>query len=145
MWTVGEEFVESAGYMSRNLDEPYYVWDAINVVHNPVYEFKDDRVGTIFVEYEKIHDPLVLEDEFFCDAALCVNTMEVSGFLPWTGTFDYGGDNIVYNATSLDEIGEHEIKYIARLQYHPADRRVCAGHFRDGKHAVRGIWERDII
>ncbi len=115
MWTVGEEFTESAGYTSRNLDESYYVWDAINVVHNPIYEFKNDRVGTIFVEYEKIHDPLVLEDEFFCDAALCVNTMEIPGFLPWTGTFDYGGGNTVYNATSLDDLGEHEIRYIARL------------------------------
>jgi len=115
MWTVGEEFTESAGYLSRNLDESYYVWDAINVVHNPVYLFKNDRVGTIFVEYEKIHDPLVLEDEFFCDAAFCANTMDVSGFLPWTGAFDYGGGNTVFNATSLDNIGEHEIKYIARL------------------------------
>ena len=115
MWTVGEEFTESAGYTSRNLDESYYVWDVINVVHNPIYSFKNDRIGTIFVEYEKTHDPLVLEDEFFCDAALCVNTMEIPGFLPWTGTFDYGGGNTVYNATSLDDIGEHEIKYIARL------------------------------
>ena len=115
MWTVGEEFTEDAGYVSRNLDESYYVWDAINVVHNPIYEFKNDRVGTIFVEYEKIHDPLVLEDEFFCDAASCVNTMEVSGFHPWTGAFDYGGGNTVFNATSLDDIGEHEIKYVARL------------------------------
>ena len=115
MWTVGEEFTEDVGYTSRNLDESYYVWDAINVVHNPIYLFKNDRVGTIFVEYEKIHDPLVLEDEFFCDAALCVNTMEIPGFLPWTGTFDYGGGNTVFNATSLEDIGEHEIKYIARL------------------------------
>jgi hypothetical protein len=57
----------------------------------------------------------VLEDEFFCDAAFCVNVMNVSGFLPWTGTFDYGGGNTVFNATSLDDIGEHEIRYIARL------------------------------
>ena len=115
MWTVGEEFTEDVGYTSRNLDESYYVWDAINVVHNPFYQFKNDRVGTIFVEYEKIHDPLVLEDEFFCDAALCVNTMTVSGFQDWTQSFDYGGGNTMYNATSLDDIGEHEIKYIARL------------------------------
>ncbi|WP_316505578.1 hypothetical protein [Nitrosopumilus sp.] len=115
MWTVGEEFTEDAGYTSRNLDESYYVWDAINVVHNPFYEFKNDRVGTIFIEYEKIHDPLVLEDEFFCDAAFCVNTMEIPGFLPWTQSFDYGGGNTVFNATSLDDIGEHEIIYIARL------------------------------
>ena len=115
MWTVGEEFTEDVGYTSRNLDESYYVWDAINVVHNPIYLFKNDRVGTIFIEYEKIHDPLVLEEEFFCDAAFCVNTMEISGFEPWTGEFDYGGGNTVYNATSLDDIGEHEIKYIVRL------------------------------
>ena len=82
MWTVGEEFTEDDGYTSRNLDESYYVWDAINVVHNPIYEFKNDRVGTIFIEYEKIHDPLILEDEFFCDVAFCVNTMTIPGFKP---------------------------------------------------------------
>ncbi|MGI9566335.1 MAG: hypothetical protein ACR2LL_04895 [Nitrosopumilus sp.] len=115
MWTVGEEFIEDAGHTSRNLDESYYVWDAINVVYNPIYEFKNDRVGTIFIEYEKIHDPLILEDEFFCDAAFCVHTMDIPGFKPWTKEFDYGGGNTVYNATSLDDIGEHEIIYIARL------------------------------
>ncbi len=115
MWTIGDEFTEDAGYISRNLDESYYVWDATNVVHNPSYLFKNDRVGTIFVEYEKIHDPLVLEDEFFCDRSFCVNTMTIPGFQPWTQEFDYGGGNTVFNATSLDDIGEHEIKYIARL------------------------------
>ena len=115
LWTVGEEFTEDDQYISRNLDESYYVWDAINVVHNPFYQFKNERVGTIFIEYEKIHDPLALEDEFFCDADFCVNTMEIPGFKSWTGEFDYGGGNTVYNATSLDDIGEHEIKYIARL------------------------------
>ncbi len=110
MWTVCEEFTEDVGYTSRNLDESYYVWDAINVVHHPFYEFKNNRVGTIFIEYEKIHDPLVLEDEFFCDATLCVNTMSISGFQDWTGTFDYGGGNTMFNAISLDDIGEHEIK-----------------------------------
>ena len=115
MWTVGEEFTEDDEYISRNLDESYYVWDAINVVHNPFYEFKNERVGTIFIEYEKIHDPLILEDEFFCDAAFCVNTMTIPGFKPWTNEFDYGGGNTVFNAISLDDIGEHEIIYIARL------------------------------
>ena len=115
MWTVGEEFTEDDEYISRNLDESYYVWDAINVVHNPFYEFKNERVGTIFIEYEKIHDPLTLEDEFFCDESFCINTMEIPGFQPWTKEFDYGGGNTVFNATSLDDIGEHEIKYIARL------------------------------
>ena len=115
MWTIGEEFTEDVGYISRNLDESYYVWDAINVVHNPFYEFKNDRVRTIFIEYEKVHDPLVLEDEFFCDESFCVNTMTIPGFLPWTSEFDYGGGNTVFNATSLEDIGEHEIIYIARL------------------------------
>ncbi|MGI9567815.1 MAG: hypothetical protein ACR2LL_12495 [Nitrosopumilus sp.] len=115
MWTVGEEFTEDDEYISRNLDESYYVWDAINVVHNPLYEFKNDRVGTIFIEYEKIHDPLALEDEFLCDTAFCVNTMTIPGFKPWTQSFDYGSGNTVFNATSLDDIGEHEIIYIARL------------------------------
>ena len=115
MWTVGEEFTDDENYLSRNLDESYYVWDAINVVHNPFYPWKNERVGTIFVEYEKIHDPLNLEDEFFCEFASCTNTMEISGFLPWTGEFDYGGGNTVFNATSIADYGEHEIRYIARL------------------------------
>ncbi len=115
MWTVGEEFTDDQMYLSRNLDETYYVWDAINVVHNPFYLFKNDRVGTIFVEYEKIHPPLNLEDEFFCDNPICVNTMSLSGFEDWTGTFDYGGGNTVFNATSIADYGEHEIRYIARL------------------------------
>ena len=100
-WTVGEEFTDDELYLSRNLDETYYVWDAINVVHNPSYLFKNDRVGTIFVEYEKIHEPLNLEDEFTCDAALCVNTMSLSGFEDWTREFDYGGGNTIFNATSI--------------------------------------------
>ena len=115
METVGYEFTEEAGYTSRNLDESYYVWDAINVVHNPLYKWKNDRVGTLFVEIEKSHDPLVLVDEFFCESASCINTMEISGFLPWTEEFDYGGGNTVYNATSLDDIGEHEIEYTTTL------------------------------
>ncbi len=115
METVGYEFTEEAGYISRNLDEYYYVWDAINVVHNPSYKWKNDRVGTLFVEIEKSYDPLVLEDEFFCESASCINTMKVSGFLPWTYTFDYGSGNTVYNATSLDDIGEHEIEYTTTL------------------------------
>jgi len=115
MKTDGYEFTENDGYTSRNLDKSYYVWDAINLVHNPLYEWKNDRVGTIYVEIEKIHDPLILEEEFLCELASCTNTMEVSGFLPWTGTFDYGGGNTVYNATSLADIGEHEIAYHTRL------------------------------
>ena len=115
MWTIGEEFTDDEKYLSRNLDETYYVWDAINVVHNPHYLFKNDRVGTIFMEYEKIHPSLNLEDEFFCDTAFCVNTMSLSGFEDWTGTFDYGGGNTVFNATSIADYGEHEIRYIARL------------------------------
>ena len=51
----------------------------------------------------------------FCDAAFCVNTMSIPGFKDWTKEFDYGGGNTVFNATSLDDIGEHEIKHIARL------------------------------
>ncbi|WP_316506585.1 hypothetical protein [Nitrosopumilus sp.] len=41
--------------------------------------------------------------------------MDIPGFKPRTKEFDYGGGNTVYNATSLDDIGEHEIIYIARL------------------------------
>jgi hypothetical protein len=111
----GYEFTEDDGYTSRNLDKSYYVWDAINVIHNPIYKWKNERVGTIFAEIDKDYSPLTLEDEFFCDAASCTNTMNISGFLPWTESFDYGGGNTIYNATSLDLIGNHTISYNTRL------------------------------
>ena len=111
----GFEFTEDDGYTSRNLDKSYYVWDAINVVHNPIYKWKNDRVGTIFIEIDKDHFPLALEDEFFCNAASCTNTMDISGFQPWTESFDYGGGNTVYNATSLDLIGNHTVSYNTKL------------------------------
>ncbi len=109
------EFTEDDGYISRNLDKSYYVWDAINVIHNPIYKWKNDRVGTIFVEITKDYSPLTLEDEFQCELASCTNTMIISGFEPWAGTFDYGGGNTVYNSTSLDLIGNHTISYNTKL------------------------------
>ena len=111
----GFEFAEDDGYTSRNLDKSYYSWDAINVVHNPIYKWKNERVGTLFVDITKNYSPLTLEDEFQCELALCANTMTVSGFLPWTQLFDYGSGNTVYNATSLDFIGEHTISYNTKL------------------------------
>jgi len=111
----GYEFTEDDGYISRNLDKTYYVWDAINLVHNPLYKWKNDRVGTIFVEIAKDYSPLTLEDEFQCELASCVNTMSIPGFKPWTGTFDYGSGNTVYNATDLSLIGEHIISYNTKL------------------------------
>ena len=111
----GYEFTEDDGYTSRNLDKTYYVWDAINVVHNPIYKWKNERVGTIFAEIDKDYSPFTLEDEFFCNLASCTNTMIISGFVPWTESFDYGAGNTVYNATSLDLIGNHTISYNTRL------------------------------
>jgi len=111
----GYELTEDDGYTSRNLDKTYYVWDAINLVHNPLYQWKNDRVGTIFVEIAKDYSPLTLEDEFQCELASCVNTMSISGFKPWTGTFDYGSGNTVYNATDLSLIGTHIISYNTKL------------------------------
>lgn len=111
----GYEFTESDEYTSRNLDKTYYVWDAINVVHTPIYKWKNERVGTIFVDITKDYAPLTLEDEFQCESASCINTMTIPGFLPWTGTFDYGSGNTVYNATSLSLIGNHTISYNTKL------------------------------
>lgn len=109
------EFTESDGYTSRNLDKTYYPWDAINVVHTPIYKWKNERVGTLHVVITKDHAPLNLEQEFQCKSASCTNTMTHSGFLPWTGTFDYGSGNTIYNATSLALIGNHDINYNVKL------------------------------
>lgn len=111
---LAQEYLNDAdGYASGNLDHTYYVWDAINIVHNPVYSWKNDRVGTLSVKVTKTYD-LILEKEYQCESKSCTNTLAHKGFEPWTRIYEYGGGSTIYNSTQ-DDIGKHLLTYKIEL------------------------------
>lgn len=112
---LSHEYVDdSDGYRSANLDGTYYLWDAINVVHEPIYKWKKDRVGTLSVRIAKVHN-LKIEKEFQCVVKACSHTLVHDGFLPWSRNYEYGDGHTVYNATDKGEIRKHTIAYVAEL------------------------------
>ncbi|TBR21259.1 MAG: hypothetical protein EPO63_08850 [Candidatus Nitrosotenuis sp.] len=104
---------DSDGYKSGNLDNTYYSWDAINIVHNPVYPWKNDRVGTLSVRVTKTYD-LTLEKEYQCESRSCQYTLVHRGFEPWPRVYEYGSGSTVYNATQND-IRKHLVIYRIEL------------------------------
>lgn len=110
-----QEYInDSDGYKSGNLDYTYYLWDAINIVHNPVYQWKDDRVGTLSVKVTKTHD-LSLEKEYHCESKSCQYTLVHKGFEPWPRVYEYGSGSTIYNATQNDDIRKHLLTYKVEL------------------------------
>ncbi len=111
---LAQEYLNDAdGYKSGNLDHTYYVWDAINIVHNPVYPWKNDRVGTLSVKVTKTHD-LILEKEYQCESKSCTNTLTHNGFEPWVRVYEYGSGSTIYNSTR-DDIRKHLLTYKIEL------------------------------
>lgn len=109
-----ENINDSDGYNSGNLDHTYYLWDAVNIVHNPVYPWKNDRVGTLSVKVTKTYD-LTLEKEFQCELKLCQYTLVNKGFEPWPRIYEYGSGSTIYNATQNDDIRKHLLTYQVEL------------------------------
>jgi len=105
-----EYLYDADGYASGNLDGTYYLWDGINIVHNPLYLWKDNRVGTLSVRIEKTHD-LKLEKEFQCVLQRCVHTLIHDGFEPWPREYEYGAGVTLYNATREHDIRKHSVAY----------------------------------
>lgn len=102
------------GYKSGNIDGTYYLHDAINLVHNPLYQWKDQRAGTITIKVTKQYD-LLLEEEFQCEKTSCDHTVSHRGFEPWGKTYEYGMGETLLNATSNKDIRVHTITYRAEL------------------------------
>ncbi len=113
--TITQEYLKDTdGFVSGNLDETYYLWDAINLVHTPSYKWKQERLGTITVLITKKYD-LNLEKEFQCESAACTNTVSLQGFEPWHRAYQYGGGTTLMNATTNNEIKKHRIHYTLEL------------------------------
>lgn len=108
---LSQEYLnDSDGYRSGNLDRTYYLWDAINIVHNPIYQWKKERVGTLSVKVTKLHE-LELEKEFQCESTQCNHVLSLDGFEPWLRQYQYGSGSTVYNATKELDLRKHAIIY----------------------------------
>jgi hypothetical protein len=108
-----ENLFDLDGYESANIDGTYYVWDAINIVHNPLYKWKQQRMGTISVKVTK-ESQLNMEKEFQCESSKCSHTLYHDGFEPWHREYEYGGGVTLYNA-SENQIRQHAITYTADI------------------------------
>jgi hypothetical protein len=109
-----EPLADKDGFESGNLDGTYYLWDAVNLVHDPQYLWKQERFGTLSVAVSKIYD-LKMEQEFQCDAKRCVQILTHQGFEPWQRVHQYGGGMTLLNATKQSELGMHHIMYDIEL------------------------------
>lgn len=93
---------DSDGYIAANLDDTYYVWDPIPIIHKADYKWKDERIGTIFVTHDKTHGILDNIHEFTCDKVLCTHTINgLNGYDSHTLEYGYGGGVTVYNSTCI--------------------------------------------
>lgn len=108
-----ENLTDSDGYMIRNLDGTYYLWDAINVIHWPTYKWQNERGGTLETVTTKKYD-LANEKEFECQkksAGTCDYTLEHNHIARWNRVFDHGSGLTVYNGTSENDLGDHSFQY----------------------------------
>ncbi|MCA2003946.1 MAG: hypothetical protein LDL06_04180 [Candidatus Nitrosotenuis sp.] len=108
-----ENLTDSDGYTIRNLDGTYYLWDAINVIHKPIYRWQNERGGTLETVTTKKYD-ITNEKEFECQkksAGTCDYTLEHSHVQSWNKVFDHGAGLTIYNGTSDKDLGRHFFQY----------------------------------
>ncbi|MGI0004296.1 MAG: hypothetical protein ACREAX_03260, partial [Candidatus Nitrosotenuis sp.] len=112
---ITREFLKDRdGFASGNMDKTYYLWDAINLVHDPIYKWKNERLGTISILVTKQYD-LKMEKEFQCESSFCNHTVLQQGFEPWQRTYQYGSGATLFNATLSSDIRKHAVYYKAEL------------------------------
>ncbi|MEM3065241.1 MAG: hypothetical protein QW177_07705 [Candidatus Nitrosotenuis sp.] len=109
-----ELLTDRDGFESGNLDGTYYLWDAVNLVHDPKYLWREERFGTLSVAVSKTYD-LKMEQEFQCDAKSCNQLLVHQGFEPWQREHKYGGGMTLLNATKQGELGRHHVLYVVEL------------------------------
>lgn len=106
-----ENLADSDGFTIRNLDGTYYLWDAINVIHWPVYKWQNERAGTIESVTTKSYD-ITNEKEFECKkTGSCNYTLKHRNIAHWSNVFDHGAGLTIYNGTSQKDLGYHSFRY----------------------------------
>ncbi len=111
---VKANVTDSDGYWIRNLDQTYYLWDGINVLHIVRYKWQNERVGTLHTKTTKVYD-LKIEKEFECRSGGCSYTLQHPGLSPWNYNFNYGSGSTLYNATGSKDYGRHTFIYKVEL------------------------------
>ncbi|MDI1494866.1 MAG: hypothetical protein K8823_172 [Cenarchaeum symbiont of Oopsacas minuta] len=106
---------DSDGYNATNMDGTHYMWDPIIVHSVPLYNWKNERNKTLFVEYDK-NVKLHMEVNKTCDNTRCLLNFILPGFLPTTYNSTYGQDITIYNATDQHMLGSHDILHKVKLQ-----------------------------
>ncbi|MDE1863034.1 MAG: hypothetical protein KGI33_08990 [Thaumarchaeota archaeon] len=105
-----ENLTDRDGYKMRNEDGTYYVWDGINIVFDPHYEWKMERFGTIDTHTDSSSDiPLI--GQYECHKRSCPHTFSVPAIEPWNYGFEYEEGHTAYNSTSPGDIHRHLFQY----------------------------------
>lgn len=97
-------------FMMRNLDGTYYVWDGINMVFNPNYQWKNQRVGTVSAHTTYSSD-ISLQKDFECQKRYCSNTLLYSRTKPWTFSYEYAQGQTNWVPETSSDIKKHTFTY----------------------------------
>lgn len=99
----------------RNLDDTYYLDDAIVIRHEVDYRFKNDRIGTIEAITTKAFT-ISKEIEFDCkETVSCHFTLEYPTITTCSDSYDYGYGVTLYRATSGADYGNQIFDYQTKL------------------------------
>ena len=110
-----EKIKDTDGFEYGNNDGTYYLDDAINIVTNPKFKWKNDRIGTITTETESTTSTLTEEYQYRCKKKVCAHTAEHNAILPWHHTFDYDSGHKIWNSTNVADIKEHTINLESKM------------------------------
>jgi len=105
-----ETIRDSDTYDARNLDGTYYVWDPITALHVPELQWKNNRSNTIHFEVSRDTE-LSKANYIRCLFDFCDMSLEHPGTTASQWELGNGDDVSIYNATSAQQIGLHDIIY----------------------------------
>ncbi len=115
---------DAYGFEAQNLDGTYYLHDPVHVVHHPVFQWKDDRGGTIkFKAYRhwcpddggcSEHErgtqvPIVKTLD--CASDRCNEAFSMPGLTDTIWRLGNGDGQTAYNATDSSWLGLHHLQY----------------------------------
>jgi len=105
-----QNLTDTDNFMMRNLDGTYYIWDGINIVFNPQYQWKNQRVGTISAHTTYSSD-MYLQKDFECQKKSCSDTLLYSRAKPWTFSYEYAQGQTNWVPETSSDIKKHTFTY----------------------------------
>ena len=113
---------DTDGYAAKNRDGTYYVHDPVNVVHEPVFRWKDHRAATIQFGIDSVQGlhpnrsslqavHLTNETSLQCAENSCAMTLRHPGTRASGWAFGNGEGLTVWNATGYGQLGLHAMDY----------------------------------